>query len=166
MPLDAVRQKAVEKFLATDISSDYSEIRADLEVVEKELADELGSKHPMLSDKHTLQRFLVARKLKVPDTLSMIQQNDKWRAENLPVAVTDNLIAELKKGKLECHGIDVHGRPVIMVRSGLFDPKERDLQTAVNSVIYLIESTIAMHSSKTQFIIFYDRTDFSFRAPR
>ena len=162
MPLDAERAKVVERLLANNGSAEDPEIADDLKLVEREVADELGSAHPIARDPDALRRFVVARKLCQPKVIEMIEEHMKWRAATLPVPVTDALVAELKKGKLESFGHDTQGRPVIMIRSGKFDPKERDLETAVASVVYMIEKTIAA-SPKTQITIFYDRTNFSLR---
>ena len=94
----------------------------------------------------------------------MIDAHMAWRDANLPVKMTPMIVTELKKGKVEAYGKDIEGRPLIMVRSGKFDPKVRDLQVAVLAVLYLLEEALKQHPPTTQFIVFYDRTDFSLRA--
>jgi hypothetical protein len=47
---------------------------------------------------------------------------------------------------------------VVVVRSRLFDPKKRDLQTALRSIIYVIEqAAAAMAPGVTQSLVLYDR---------
>ena len=164
MPLDPARAKIVDKLLSGTTSVDDEEISADLDLTEKELIAELGESHPLANDSIALRRFLVARKLQVDDAKAMIEEHVKWRAANLPIPITQPLVHELKKGKIEPYGKDDQGRPVIIVRSGKFDPKERDLDVAISSVVYLIEKIVSEHPPGTSFIIFYDRSDFSIRA--
>ena len=58
----------------------------------------------------------------------------------------------------------MHGRPLVIIHSGRFDPKTRDLQGSVNAVIYLFEAALKeLPPGQTQFAVLYDRKDFSFR---
>ena len=162
MPLSKARAKVVEGLLSNNGSADDPEIAEDIKLVEREVADELGSAHPIVQDKAALRRFVVARKLCNAEVITMIEEHMKWRAASVPVPITEALVAELKKGKIELFGQDTQGRQVVMIRSGKFDPKERDLDTAVASVVYMIEKALAAQPN-SQFTVFYDRTNFSLR---
>jgi hypothetical protein len=162
MPLSKARAKVVEGLLSNNGSADDPDIAEDIKLVEREVADELGSAHPIVQDKAALRRFVVARKLCNAEVITMIEEHMKWRAASVPVPITEALVAELKKGKIELFGQDTQGRQVVMIRSGKFDPKERDLDTAVASVVYMIEKALAAQPN-SQFTVFYDRTNFLLR---
>ena len=163
MPLDAARLKVVDKLLTGNTAADDPAIKEDVDFVVSEMAKELGADHPLSKDRAALQHFCVARKLNMIEARKMIDAHMAWRAATLPVRLTPAIIAELKKGKIEPYGKDVDGRPIIIVRSGRFDPKERDLDVAVASMLYLLEKTASEYPSSTKVIIFYDRQGFSFR---
>ena len=130
---------------------------------EAELKARLGAEHPMHGDSHALQRFLIARKLDIDETSTMIEAHVAWRAATLPVPRTPALVQELRKGKWFVRGHDRAGRPLFMIKSGKFDPKERDLQTALASVVMLLEETLSTVPPTGKMVVFYDRTDFSLR---
>jgi hypothetical protein len=162
MPLSAERQTAVERVLKKGESA--ASIEADIAQMEEELKQSLGPDHALYAQSFGLRRFLVARKLRLEETLKMIAAHMEWRSQQLPVQVTDALIAELKKGKVERLGNDTQGRPLVIVHSGRFDPKERDLGVAIAAVIYNIEKAIVdLPAGVQQMSVFYDRQDFSFR---
>jgi hypothetical protein len=162
MPLSAERAKEVDRLLRDNAGP--SELQLDLDVMEADLKKVLSPSHPYFNDSVLLRNFLIARKLKLDETLQMLNAHVEWRKANLPVQITDPLIQELKKGKVEVYGKDVKGRPLVIVRSGRFDPKVRDLSVAIAAVVYQVEQAIAAAGkSDTQFMIFYDRTGFSLR---
>jgi hypothetical protein len=100
----------------------------------------------------------VARNLEVEPTLVMLEAHAKWRRETLPISLTSGIVAELKKGKAYHHGLDAAGRPLVVIRSRFFDPKERILDDALKAVIYQMDEAIkAMPAGQTQFTMFYDR---------
>ena len=150
MPLDAATQKTVDKLLSNNASADHPEIKDALAQMEVELKEKLGTSHLLYKDHQQLRRFLVARKLKLDETMEMINNHMEWRARMLPVTLTEEVKAELKKGKMEVYGTDIQGRPLLIVHSGRFDPKERDLDTAIAACVYLIEKTIAENENQTQ----------------
>ena len=158
MPLSEAQQKSVEKTLR-DPYKGASSITEELAIVEADIKKALGENHPLYNKTSQIHRFLIARKLKLPDTLKMIEDHVAWRAANLPVQITDPIITELKKGKAEQYGLDASGRPLVLVRSGKFDPKVRDLHVAVSAVVWLVERAVA--STDGEFTILYDRTGFS-----
>lgn len=162
MPLPPERAAKVERLIKDNAGP--SELAADLDIVEADLRAVLNKEHPYWSDSVLLRKFLIARKLRVDETLQMLDAHAAWRQANIPVRITDPLIEELKKGKAEHYGTDAEGRPLIIVRSGRFDPKVRDLKVALAAVIYQVEKAIAWAgSSHTKFTIFYDRNGFSLR---
>merc|ERR1711933_455152 len=95
----------------------------------------------------------------------MLDKHVAWRAENLPVRLTPEIRAELMKGKFYVlpEAKDVNGYPVVVVRSGLFDPKERDLDTCIRAFIYLLEQSLSELDEAGKFSIMYDREGFSVR---
>jgi len=139
-------------------------------------------------DSAMLRRFLVARKLHIDATMEMLEKHAAWREGTLPVNLTEDLVGELRKGKGYPQGVDLRGRQLIVVRSRCeqqsqhippffdrrshtsfgwrsnFDPKVRDLETAIRAVTYLVEKcceTAPASGPQSQFVIFYDRSDFS-----
>ena len=165
MPLPADRAKVVEKALSNGAEFEDPAIVKDLQEVEEEVAAALGAEHMMASNRAMLRRFVVARKGSVPDILAMIEAHMAWRTQHLPPVVTEAVVAELKKGKIEVYGHDVQGRPLVIVHSGKFDPKERDLATCLTSIVHLIESACSQLKTDQppKITIFYDRQGFSLR---
>jgi hypothetical protein len=161
MPLSAERAKEVDKLLRANTGP--SELGPDLDVMEADLKQVLSPEHPYFNDSALLRNFLVARKLKLDETLEMLSAHADWRKANLPVQITDPLITELKKGKVELRGKDMKGRPLVVVHSGRFDPKVRDISVAIAAIVYQMERAAIAAGSEKQFVIFYDRTGFSLR---
>ena len=132
--------KAVEEWSAS-LPEDLSEFRTDHSV---------------------LERFLVARQLDKEQAAEMLRAHKAWRAATLPVELTAEVKAEIRKGKYFMSGKDREGRPLFVVRSGLFDPKERDLDTSVKGLVYSLEYALSLSGDPAQkFVILYDRTGFS-----
>jgi len=93
----------------------------------------------------------------------MIQQHTAWREATLPVALEGAVLAEASKGKAELYGTDCGGRPLVIIHSGSFDPKTRDLQGSVDACFYLFENALkALPPGHSQFAVLYDRANFSF----
>merc|ERR1719401_601205 len=95
----------------------------------------------------------------------MLDKHVAWRKENLPVELTPAILEELKKGKFYIlpGAKDVNGHPVVVVRSGLFDPKERDLDTCIKAFLYILEKSLSDVGESGKFSIMYDRDGFSVR---
>ena len=131
------------------------------------LLRERGVGLALAGDSPALRRFLVARQLDVGATFEMIEAHCQWRDANLPVTLTRAIVDELRKGKGYRRGVDVQGRPLFVIRSGRFDPKVRDLETATRANVYVIQEALATlppeGEGANQFSLFYDRTGFSFR---
>lgn len=164
MPLSPEQEATVTKLLNAGTLADDAAFKEPLAIMEPELKAALGADHPMANDTLLLHRFLLARKLQLQPTVEMIEEHIKWREVTLPVQLTPAIMAELRKGKAEAYGTDREGRPLVIVHSGRFDPKTRDLEASVLGLLYLIESAIAsLPPGVTQFAVLYDRTDFSLR---
>lgn len=131
----------------------------------EELDGRLPAGHPFGGNRGALQRFVVARKLDVDAALEMLDKHVAWRRENLPVELTPAIREELKKGKYYIlpDAKDVNGYPVVVIRSGLFDPKERDLDTCIKALIYLLEQSLGDLDESGKFSVMYDRDGFSAR---
>jgi len=128
---------------------------------------ERGVGAALVEDSATLRRFLVARQLNLDAAFTMIEAHSKWREQNLPITLTPALRAELRKGKSYLRGNDAKGRPLFIIRSGRFDPKVRDLETAMKATVHTVEAAVAAlpaeGSGPQQFAVMYDRTGFSLR---
>ena len=155
----------LERRLAHGAEWDDPEITADLQRVEIDVAEALGETHPLVADRQMLRRFIVARKGSEAAILAMIEAHMAWRERQLPVVLTEAVVAELKKGKIEVFGHDALGRPLVVVRSSRFDPKARDLAVCVSAAVYLVERALASLGDGTppQVTLFYDRQGFSLR---
>ena len=161
MPLSPQRAKEVERMIRQNAPPE--EFAAELEIMERDVRAALGADYPLQLEPAVLHNFLIARQLKLKETLAMMEAHAAWFRATLPVQVTDALIAELKKGKVEVIGRDRDGRPLVLVNSRRFDPRVRDLKTSIDAILYLVEKVLATHSAAQKFTIYYDRTDFSFR---
>ena len=72
------------------------------------------------------------------------------------------VVEEVRKGKAYSHGVDAKGNPLVFVCSRNFDPRTRDLATALRATIYMVDEAMRLASETSgQIAIFYDRTDFS-----
>jgi len=123
----------------------------------------LPADHGFRENEGALRRFLVARKLNVDKARQMLEKHMAWREQNLPVVPTPEVLAELRKGKFYIlpGAKDVGGHPVVVVRSGLFDPKERDLDTCIRAFLYVLEKGLGDLGENGKFSIMYDREGFS-----
>lgn len=166
MPL-TLKEVTVALNSGSDISSN-AELMKALDEAEAELKKELETKGftAKLGDVATssgaLRKFLIARKLQLPETLQMLEAHAAWREATLPIPLNAPIVEELKKGKcyLPPGAADKRGKTLVVIRSSRFDPKVRDLDAAVNAVIYQVNEAVKAKPD-AQFAIFYDRTDFS-----
>jgi len=114
-----------------------------------------------LNDSAMLRRFLVARKLQIPATVAMIEAHAAWVEQTYPITLPE-VVEEVRKGKAYSHGVDAKGNPLVFVCSRNFDPRTRDLATALRATIYMVDEAMRLASETSgQIAIFYDRTDFS-----
>lgn len=127
-----------------------------------DLQQRLGDSHPFSDNAGALRRFLIARKLDVSKAQDMLDEHVRWRKDNLPVELTDDVRAELVKGKFYIlpGAKDVNGHPVVVVRSGLFDPKTRDLDATIKAFLLLLEKSLQDLGEEGKFSILYDRDGF------
>lgn len=156
-----VRSTRTQRHNSLPDTPDESEVAEAIIALQARLVEE----HPFRNNTGALRRFLIARKLDVDAALSMLNAHVEWRAKNLPVVLTPEIQAELRKGKFYVlpGAEDVNGYPVVVVRSGLFDPQERDLDTCIKAFIYLLEQSLATLDESGKFSIMYDRDGFSVR---
>jgi len=92
---------------------------------------------------------------------SLLQKHLEWRKKNLPIYY-EEVYEELKKGKWFRRGFTRNGNPVVVVTARKFDPQQRDLRTALRSIIFIIEECIAeMQPGITQALVVYDRRDYT-----
>ena len=168
------------------------ELKAALEVGSTSALEEkaLVTARLDLNDSAMLRRFLVARKLQIPATVAMLEAHAAWLEQTYPIALSevveihksqpatptlalartlnvsrlnrDQVVEEIRKGKAYSHGVDARGNPLVFVCSRNFDPRTRDLATALRATIYMVDEALRLASEKGgQIAIFYDRTDFS-----
>jgi len=112
----------------------------------------------------TARRFLVARDWDVGAAVEQLTAHLAFRAGRFPIpksAFIDD--ANVKAGAIFPYGHDREGRRIIVVRSGRFQVKDRDLDANVAMVLFQIEHI--MHEENDdgskRFVIVYDRTGFS-----
>lgn len=111
-----------------------------------------------------IMRFLEARDWDVEQATLMLKDNVTWRDATLPVERTPGVVDELKKGKCYLRGKAKNGNPIVYVNSCKFDPNERDLENAVNAVVYMMEEGIQAFGglgSSAGVMLVYNRTGFT-----
>lgn len=107
-------------------------------------------------------RFLIARELKVDEAHDMMRRRMQWERVHLPVRMSDGVRDELAKRKVETtpYVETATGHPIVVVRSGRFDPRARCLDDAVNATISVLESSL----NKTgRVCVYYDRSGFDLK---
>lgn len=161
--LSKEQEKAVESAFANGaVSSSDPELKEPLAIMEKAVVEAIGGDHFMARDSEAIQRFLMARKLKLKPTVDMIREHTIWRSTTLPIHPTGPVLVELRKGKMELHGKSCKGLPLVIISSRLFDPKVRDLQASVQAAVYIFERALETMPDAKQFAVLYDRNGFSF----
>lgn len=164
MPLTSQQETVARALLSSGETCTCEGLQEALTILEGELRAALGPNHFMANDSESLRRFLIARQLKLEPTIHMIQQHTVWRKKTLPIALEGAVLAEERKRKVELRGTDTTGRPLVVIHSGRFDPRTRDLQGSVHLCFYMIELALkALPQGQTQFAVWYDRTGFSFK---
>ena len=126
-------------------------------------ADEELKKKCSECDLHTRCRYLVAKKLNVPEAIFLMNTVSEWRKQNLPVKFSSGVKHELAKKKVEFVPFrDLQNDcPIIVVRSCRYDPLHRNLQDSVLATIYVLESALK-ESKNYEVCVFYDRSGFEF----
>lgn len=129
-----------------------------------QLRDRLGDAlpKPARTDLLTLHRFLVARDWDLDESEQMLRNHIHWRADTFPIPRSywekDPLFLN---GAIFPHGRDKAGRPIIVVRSGLFCPNERDLDKCMKAAISCCMDIFAKQGCFSKVTIVYDRQNFS-----
>jgi len=158
----------VTKLLRDGAHQSDSRLQEPLEAAERQLVDSV-QRHRVLrgaidvNDSGMLRRFLIARELHVDQTLEMLRHRVRWTEANLPISFTPELVSELRKGKSYSNGFDAEGRPLLVVRAKYFDPRNRDMDTAIMALMHSAEEAIrSLPAGQTQISVLYDRSGFSF----
>jgi hypothetical protein len=85
-----------------------------------------------------LARFLIARNGDVDKASDMLRAHVAWRELNLPVS-RESCLAELSKGKMYRHGVDLDGRPVLFWRGALHLPHDRNISEMQNLILFMMQ---------------------------
>ena len=118
----------------------------------------MRSHFPTLSDQ-VLAMYLIARQNDIEKAKHMLEKALRWKERRWPVLKRD-CISEVNTGKLYVHGTDKEGRPLLVYRVCLHDPKKRDLETMARSVVWWTEQALSrLPGDKTQISVIFDRTD-------
>ena len=109
--------------------------------------------------------FLVARDWDLMAAVEQMREHLAFRAKTFPIQKATFIDdANTKIGAFFPHGRDRDGRRIIVVRSGRFQVKERDLEANIASILFQIEHiTREEGNPNVRFTIVYDRTGFSIR---
>ncbi len=87
-------------------------------------------------DPDTLARYLIARNNKIKKSTQLLGIAENWRTNHWPVLKTD-CVHEINKGKVYVRGTDKEGRPLLIFRSRLHDPKDRDPEEMAKMVSFI-----------------------------
>ena len=126
--------------------------------------DRLGDALPVLgrTDLLTLHRFCVARDWDLDETEKMLRAHIEWRKKVFPIPRSywekDPLFLN---GAIFPHGRDKIGHPIIVVRSGLFCPNERNLDKCMMAAISCCMDLFMKQGCVSKVTIVYDRQNFS-----
>lgn len=105
----------------------------------------------------TVARFLIARKYDVEKAIEMLTNHIRWRAANFPV-YKDSVLDELKKGICYQHGVDKLGHPLFIFTPLLNDPKSRNLDAMIRSILWWIQYGISkLPENKSKFTVLVNR---------
>jgi hypothetical protein len=104
-----------------------------------------------------LARFAIACNHEVPRARERYRHHLKWRQTELPRVVhgtptldvdrldgttDEEIIAELRTGKMMIRGHDREGRPIMVWNSLRHDPKTASTEAVLRMVVYLMEATV------------------------
>mmetsp|Transcript_11222 Transcript_11222/g.10836 ORF Transcript_11222/g.10836 Transcript_11222/m.10836 type:complete len:301 (+) Transcript_11222:75-977(+) len=137
-------------FKSTDIQSLRSKFTNEAFLaMKKEFPDE---------GDESIARFLIARNGDITKAMPFLKASIIWRSENLPIK-TNEIVNELKKGKVYLHGQDKNKHALIVYRGRLNFPKERDIVEMIKMCIWWMETAIAaLPEDKSQITFLFDRT--------
>ena len=156
-PTTFIPSAATGSMIPTDLSEEKRQKMT-------QLCDRLGDELPVpgRTDLLTLYRFCVARDWDLDETEKMLRAHVQWRADAFPIPRSywekDPLFLN---GAIFPHGRDKVGRPIIVVRSGLFCPNERDLDKCIKAAISCCMDLFMKQGCFSKVTIVYDRQNFS-----
>jgi len=110
-------------------------------------------------DNDTLARYLIARNNKMKQAVPLLQAAEAWRHVWRPI-LKEDCLSEIMKGKIYTKGFDKEGRPLLIIRSKLHNPKERSIDEMAKMVCWWIEQIISrIPDGKSKYTVLLDRTD-------
>ena len=106
-----------------------------------------------------LARYLIARNDNFEQAAEQYGRALAWRAQSFPV-LKASCLKEISSGKMYIRGVDKEGRPVLVYRTRLSFPKERDLEEAYRMIVWFAEHIFKrMPEDKSKYTMLIDRTD-------
>ena len=94
--------------------------------------NKLKAQFPNL-DANTLARYLIARNNKIKASTDLLTKAENWRSQHWAV-LRSECVGEINKGKVYVRGVDKEGRPLLIFRSRMHNPKDRDPEEMVKMV--------------------------------
>jgi len=105
----------------------------------------------------TLCRFLLARNCNVAKATELLSKHLEWKQTNWPIR-KESFIREYVKGKVWLHGTDNEGHPLIVYRSCLHLPHDRDVEEMGRMALWWAECVVSlMPPDKSKATILIDR---------
>lgn len=115
-------------------------------------------------DNDTLVRYLIARKNDFEAAKEMLENAEKWRAENWPISKA-SCINEIRSGRVYVRGKDKEGRVIIHVAARKHDPGNRNMEETGKSFFWFCEHAIKQMAADgdihSKYVILIDRTNHS-----
>eukprot|EP00939_MAST-03C_sp_MAST-3C-sp1_P004596 g4596.t1 len=109
-----------------------------------------------------MKRFLKAREFDCSATFEMLKKHLEWRKSTFPILKTSFIQDPFYQvGAFQVCGKDRDGRPILVIRSGVFPVSTRSLEACMRGFAAVAEMLVAKHGVDARFTVIYDRTDFS-----
>lgn len=106
-----------------------------------------------------LARFIIARNGNLEKAKTLLAAHIAWRSATLPINMT-SCLTEFNKGKVYLHGVDKQGHPVVVYRSKLQIPSDRNLDEMLKMCVWWAERVISLlPDDKSKVTILVDRSD-------
>ena len=106
-----------------------------------------------------LARYLIARNNDFEKASEQYTRAMNYRREYFPILKT-SCLKEISTGKLYIRGTDKEGRPLLVFRSRMSFPKERDLEEASRMLIWFAEHVSKrMPANMSKYTLLIDRTE-------
>ena len=158
----AVDMSDIVNLLRNGVSVTDPRIRPHVETADAELVALFGSLKgftPMAR-----HRFLIARELDVQEAHAMMIRRVEWARSTLPIPMSDSVREEMDKGKVVATPYNdlKTDRPIVVIRSRLFDPKIRSMDDSVRATIATVEQSLGRSTSESV-CVYYDRTGFDIK---